>query len=93
MRLIKIPDKTHFIDDVMVLGGVVGPLSALPQIINIYSNQDAGQVSLLSWAFFTILSFVGIIYSIIHKEKIILLGYSLYFIVDFFIVLGILIYR
>ena len=93
MRIVKIPNKTHFIDDIMIAGGVIGPLSAIPQIISIYSNQDAGQVSLLSWSLFTILSFVGIIYSLVHKEKIILLGYSLYFVVDLFIVIGILMYR
>lgn len=92
MRIIKVQKNTHVIDDIMIAGGVIGPLSALPQIISIYSSQDAGQVSLLSWSLFTILSLVGIIYSLVHKEKIILLGYSLYFIVDLFIVVGILMY-
>ena len=76
----------------MIAGGIIDPLSALPQRISIYSNQDAGQVSLISWVLFTIYSFVGIIYSSVHNEKFILLGYSLYLVVDLFIVVEILIY-
>ena len=68
----------------MIAGGIIGPLSALPQRISIYLNQDAGQVSLISWVLFTIYSFVGIFYSSVHNEKIILLGYSLYLVVDLF---------
>ena len=93
MRLIKKPKGTRLIDDIMVAGGIIGPLSAIPQIVSIYSNQDAGQVSLFSWSLFTILSAIGIVYSLVHKENIILLGYSLYFIVDILIVIGILMYR
>lgn len=80
------------IDIAMIAGGVIGPLSALPQIFEIFSSQDAGSVSLISWLLFFILSIVGIVYSVVHKEKVILLGYILYALADLSVVIGVLLY-
>lgn len=93
MRIHKVTkSERKIIDSLMIAGGIIGPLSALPQILIIFSNQDAGSVSLVSWSLFTVLSIIGLIYSIVHKEKIILLGYSLYTLADLTIVIGILLY-
>lgn len=92
MLVIQKPKGVKLIDEIMLAGGVIGPISAIPQILTIYVNQAAGQVSLYSWVLFTVLSSIGILYSIIHREKIILVGYVLYFLVDLSIVIGILIY-
>lgn len=93
MRIAKVTAKERrFIDILMIAGGIIGPLSAIPQIMLIYGNQDAGSVSLTSWALFSVLSIIGLVYSIVHREKIILLGYSLYTIADISIVIGIILY-
>ena len=35
MKLIQKPRGTRVIDDIMIVGGIIGPLSAIPQIIAI----------------------------------------------------------
>lgn len=45
----------------------------LPQIWEIYSKQDAGSVSLISWLSYLTAASFWILYGIVHKEKIIII--------------------
>ena len=93
MRISKtLKAEQGLIDKFMVVTGIVGPLSVLPQAISIYSARDAGSVSFLSWLSFSLLSFIGILYALVHGDKVILIGYSLYFVVDVLVLIGVVVY-
>lgn len=92
MRIIHIQNELSVVDKLMVAGGIVGPLSTLPQIITIFSNQSANNVSLLSWLLYSLLSLIGLFYAFQHKEKILVIGYSLYLVADLTVVAGVIVY-
>jgi uncharacterized protein with PQ loop repeat len=68
------------------------PLFELPQAYLIYSNQDAQDVSIFTWAYFAVSSVAWITYGIRKRIKPIIFAYSLYLIIETSIVIGILRY-
>lgn len=69
------------------------PLFELPQAYIIYSNQDARDVSVLTWGYFAISSVAWVTYGIRKKIKPIVFAYSLYLLIETSIVIGIIKYR
>jgi uncharacterized protein with PQ loop repeat len=87
--------KNHFtttIDKVVLTLAFIAPLVELPQLIEIYWKKAAEDVSLFTWSFFVIFGIPWLIYGIVHKEKPIIILYSLWIIIDLMIVAGILMY-
>ncbi len=85
-------EKTFFIDKFVMILAMVSPLFEIPQLVEIYSTKSAGSVSLLTWSFFVFMSIPWLIYGIAHKAKPIIILYSLWFLIDSVILVGILIY-
>ena len=85
--------RIAIVDKVMMVAAVLHPLSGLPQIIQIYTTQDVQGVSLLTWLGFMVVGSVYLYYGILHKLKPIILTQVLWFIVDFLVVLGVLLFR
>lgn len=81
------------IDSLMGVVAVIHPLTATPQVYEIYSTQNVTGVSLLTWFGFMLLGFVFLAYGIVHNLKPIILTQTLWFAVDFAIVIGVLLYR
>jgi uncharacterized protein with PQ loop repeat len=87
------PKKWIRLLDKIVLGvAIIGPLFDLPQLIEIYRNKSAQDVSFYTWFFFALFSIPWLIYGIAHKEKPIIISYSLWIIMDTAIVIGTMIY-
>jgi uncharacterized protein with PQ loop repeat len=84
--------STKSIDSLMTLASVIHPLTAIPQVYSIYATQDVSGVSLWTWLGFMLLGLVFLTYSIVHKIKPLILNQILWFIVDFLVVIGIIIY-
>ncbi len=80
------------IDKVVLLAAFLMPLIELPQLLEIYLNKSAQNVSLFTWSFFVIFGVPWLIYGIIHRQKPIIVLYSMWVTVDFIIVLGIILY-
>lgn len=80
------------IDKIVLIAAFLMPLIELPQLLEIYLNKSAENVSLLTWSFFVVFGVPWLIYGIIHKEKPIIVLYTLWVAVDFTIALGILLY-
>jgi MtN3 and saliva related transmembrane protein len=72
---------------------IVGPLSNIPQLLEIWIQKNASGVSLLSWLGFLIVAMVWLIYGIIHKEKPIIIMNIGLILTELLIVIGILLYR
>jgi len=71
---------------------ILCPIVNLPQLIRIWANKSAEDVSLLSWVGFTIISITWIIYGVLHKKKPIIIMNFFLVIVQALIALGVLLY-
>ena len=82
----------RFLDNFLLLIAVIGPLSNVPQIIKIFVSKDSSGVSLITFSLFMTFNIPWIIYGVVHKEKPIVLAYTLWLITNLTVVIGILIY-
>ena len=71
---------------------VLQPAVILPQIVQIYTNQSAADVSLTTWVCLLILNILNLLYGIEFKIKPLIVGNSLWIAADIAVVAGILIY-
>ncbi len=87
-------DKTEMraIDRAMMLVSILNPLLAIPQAIEIYSNQSATNVSLVTWFSFMLVGIILTFYAVAHRIKPMIINQILWFAVDFAIIIGILMY-
>ena len=79
-------------DDAVYLAGIVGPAMSLPQLIVIYVGQDATGIAPLSWFSWAVLDIPWILYGIAHKERPIIICYTLWFIINILVGVGAIVY-
>lgn len=94
-KLEAYPHKNKWInllDRFLMVVAVFGPLIALPQILQIYLSRNAAGVSSLSWGLYAFFNLPWIAYGIVHREKPIIIGYSLWFVTNLIVLFGSLIY-
>ena len=84
--------RMALVDKLMMVAATAHPLTALPQVIQIYSTQDVAGVSLQTWLGFMMIGSLYLYYGILHKLKPIILNQILWFIVDILVVAGVLIF-
>jgi uncharacterized protein with PQ loop repeat len=82
-----------FVDRLMSAAAVIHPLTATPQVYSIYSTHNVSGVSLWTWLGFMTLGLIFLAYGILHKIKPFIVTQVLWFIVDFLIVTGVVLYR
>lgn len=81
-----------FLDKLTFVAGVVGPFTVLPQIYSIFHSHSANGVSLSTWLLIFIVTFPWILYGIAHKDKSIMVSFSLWEVVNLAVVVGVLMY-
>ncbi len=84
--------KKDFFDYSLYFFMVATPLFELPQVWDIYSSHSAHDVSLTTWGFFFVSNVAWITYAVRNKLKPLIVAYTLYLIVEGFVVTGILLY-
>lgn len=84
--------KIRFLDDLIMVIAVVFPLTTLPQIFEIWVNKNAEIISLFTWSSWLVFSIPLIIYGIVHKEKPIIVMYSLWILMHSLVIIGKIIY-
>ena len=72
--------------------GIVQPLITLPQIYEIYSEQSATNVSLLTWLGYLFFGIVFLVYGIVFRLKPIWVGQIIWVTMQVITVAGIIIY-
>ena len=82
----------RLLDQVVLVVGIVGPVSALPQLLEIYSLHAATGVSVLSWSLSALFDIPWIVYGIVHRERPIMVTYSLWFAMNLAVSIGAIIY-
>jgi uncharacterized protein with PQ loop repeat len=81
------------ITDILVyIGGVVGPLGTIPQVLEIWLYKNAAGVSAISWSAYFIGAIFWFFYGLAHKEKPIIFTYGIWAILDVLIIVGVFIY-
>lgn len=79
-------------DYVVYTFGVVTPLFELPQLWIIYSKHTAQNISLATWAFFSIDNLVWLAYAIRKKDWPLIITSIIYETLEVIIVIGIILY-
>jgi uncharacterized protein with PQ loop repeat len=81
-----------FMDTIIYIVAVLGPLIAIPQVLKIWHAQDATGVSLITWVGYLAGGFFWLTYGVLHKEKPIVITNTLWIFVQIFIIVGIVRY-
>lgn len=81
------------IDKLMNVAAVAHPLTALPQVYLIYTTRNVSGISLWTWSGFMLLGLIFLAYAITHKIRPIILTQLLWYLIDFAIVIGVILYR
>jgi uncharacterized protein with PQ loop repeat len=90
---LKTPRKwKKFIDNIIYAVVIIGPITVLPQLFKIWIHKSAADVSALSWAAFTLLSAIWLLYGLAHKDKPIIINSALWVVLDLLIVIGAVMY-
>lgn len=85
------PHKEPF-DYIVYFFTIATPLFELPQAIDIYTSQDAGSVSLLTWGFFVLDNLVWIVYALRRRLMPLFISTLLYLAIEISIVIGVIAY-
>jgi uncharacterized protein with PQ loop repeat len=80
------------VDRFIYVIGFIGPLTALPQITEIWFKKNATAVSGISSAGYLFLAVSWLIYGIVHKVKPIIFTSVLWVIFDLIILVGVMLY-
>ena len=85
----KVNDRwKKFIDKIIYGVALFGPIVTIPQVVKIWINKDAPDISIFTWTGYFIFALVWISYGFIHDEKPIIIRYILYSILYLLIVIG-----
>jgi uncharacterized protein with PQ loop repeat len=76
-----------------IIAGVIGPTMVIPQIFKIYYLHNASGVSALSWFAFGVLDIPFLLYGAAHKDRPIMVTYTLWLIANFIVAAGAMVYR
>ncbi len=90
----KSKDKksVKFLDKFMYIIAIIIPLMTIPQVLLIWINKSAQNISLISWCAFLFSAICWLIYSILHKEKPLIANSILWIILEVFVIVGVIIY-
>jgi len=84
--------KQDSFDKLMYFVAVVIPLMTIPQIIKIWNNKSAQDVSLETWVAYLISAILWLIYAIKHKEKPLILNSILWILLELLVIAGVIFY-
>ena len=82
----------RFLDNFLLVIAILGPLVNLPQILKIFTLKNATGVAVLTFIFYAIFDIPWIVYGAVHKEKPIIIAYSLWLVTNIVVIAGTLIY-
>jgi len=82
----------RFLDVAVYIAGILGPIMSLPQVILVYVGQDVAGISVISWLGWAILDIPFIIYGFAHKERPIIVTYTLWMMINLSVAIGVIIF-
>jgi len=90
----KIHEKKYvrFIDRYVYVVAIVGPLTTIPQIAEIWLSRNAGNISVATWALYVCSASIWLIYGVAHRNKPIIVGNFLWAALEAMVLVGAIIY-
>ncbi|HEY4488454.1 MAG TPA: PQ-loop repeat-containing protein [Candidatus Paceibacterota bacterium] len=82
----------RLLDRVIYAAGIIGPIMTIPQILKIYGEQNASGLSPISWGAWTLLNIPWILYGLAHRERPIIITYTLWFFCNSAVFIGAMLY-
>lgn len=82
----------RFLDKLTLAAGIVGPFTVVPQTYSIFSTRSAVDVSLMTWLLIFIMTLPWVFYGLAHRDKTIIISFTMWEIANFSVVLGVLLY-
>lgn len=79
------------LDKLTYVFGILLPIFTVPQAYNVLVNKETAGVSLLTWTFYLFASLLFAVFGIIHKERLLIVTYLPFTIIEAAIVFGLLI--
>jgi uncharacterized protein with PQ loop repeat len=84
--------KIGRLDRLTFIVGVLGPISTVPQVFTVFVHRNAAGVSAISWSLYVLFDIVWLTYGIVHKERAIIVTYSLCIVINGLVALGAILY-
>jgi MtN3 and saliva related transmembrane protein len=85
--------KDDNLDRVMIVVGLMSPLSLLPQVIKIWTSQNVADISLISWILLTAVSVMWAIYGFVRHSKAIFISNIFLIVLNFLVVVAGILFR
>lgn len=85
--------KRILINSLIIPVAIIQPLMTVPQIVAVFTNKSARDVSIATWITFDVASIFWFYYGLVHRERAIIITQSLWLIVQTTLILGILLYK
>ena len=82
----------RFMDKAIYGATTFGIVMTIPQIMEIWVGKDASGVSALSWVSYMLVSIFWLVYGLLHKEKPIIFGNTIWLFLYVIIIWGTLLY-
>lgn len=95
-RLEQFPHPDSFkgaLDHIMIGVALASPLVLVPQVVQLYTTQDASGLSIQTYVLLLMINTLWTLYSSLHREWPLLIACSLMGVQDMIIVIGILMFR
>lgn len=86
------PNKwKNLVDKMIYFIAFFGIVFTIPQITNIWIDNNYEGVSLLSWSAYTVMGAFWLLYGVMHKEKPMIYIYSIWMVLYVLIVVGLIV--
>ena len=87
------PNKwKRFMDKAIYVVGAFGLVMTLPQLMNIWVDQNAAGVSVVSWGAYLVCAIFWLAYGLLHRVKPIIYTNSVWIVLETMIITGALMY-
>ncbi len=87
------PDGWKNLLDRLVFGvALFSALMTIPQLMQVWLQGNSSGVSVLSWGAYTLASCFWVVYGLVHRERVIIIVYSLFAILNALVVVGVLLH-
>ncbi len=87
------PEKgKRVMDRLIYLIGAFAVVMTIPQVLTIWIERNATGVSIFSWGSYLIAAVFWLAYGVMHREKPIIFNYSVWIVLEIFIIAGIFLY-
>ncbi len=89
MKVVK-KHENKTLDQLTFVTGILLPLLTIPQAYTIVVDKQTAGVSLLTWTFYLFASTLFAVFGIIHKQRLLIVTYVPFTIIELIIVVGLL---